>query len=168
MSYTDQFRHADDVVAHLNGVVPGLPDPLLRVKYVGFVTVAAVTVYEMAIKNIFIEFARKKHKVLGQFTESYFDRINGRIKVSVIQDDYVARFGNKYVDRFRVRLATEASQHLATHRRDLKSNYANLILWRNDFAHQGRLAANATYPEVVTAYEDGKLVIKCLAEAMVR
>lgn len=168
MPYTDHFRHADDVVAHLNGVVPGLPDPLLRVKYVGFVTVAAVTVYEMAIKDIFIEFARKKHKVLGQFTESYFDRINGRIKISVIQDDYVAKFGRKYVDQFRAKLATEAGLHLAAHRRDIKSNYANLILWRNDFAHEGRLAANATYPEVVTAYEDGKLVIKCLAEAMVR
>ena len=168
MHYTDHFKHADDVIAHLNGVVPGLPDPLLQVKYVGFVTVAAVTVYEMAIKGIFIDFARKKHKVLGQFTENYFDRINGRIKIAVIQDDYVAKFGRKYVDRFKSKLADEARRHLAVHRRDIKSNYANLIVWRNDFAHEGRLATNATYPEVVAAYEDGKLVIKCLAEAMIR
>jgi hypothetical protein len=168
MPYTTHFRHADDVVAHLNSVVPSLPDPLLRVKYVGFVTVAAVTVYEMAIKEIFLDFSRKKHKVLGQFTESYFNRINGRIKISVIQDDYVAKFGKRYVDKFRIQLDTEAKRHMATHKRDLKSAYANLIVWRNDFAHEGRLTANATYQEVVTAYEDGKLVIQCLAKAMVR
>jgi hypothetical protein len=168
MPYTDHFTHADDVVKHLNGVVPILPDPLLRMKYVGFVTVAAITVYELAIKEIFIEFARKKHKVLGQFTESYFDRINGRIKIKIIQEDYISKFGRKYVDRFQTKLLEESNRLLAAHKRDLRSSYANLILWRNDFAHEGRLAANATYSEVVTAYEDGKLVIKCLAEAMVR
>ncbi len=168
MPYTDHFRHADDVVAHLNGVVHGLSDQLLRAKYVGFVTVAAVTVYEIAIKDIFLDFARKKHKVLGQFTESYFDRINGRIKISVIQDDYVAKFGEKYVKQFNNKLKTEADIHLKAHKRDIRTSYANLILWRNTFAHEGRLASNATYQEVVTAYQDGKLVIKCLADAMVR
>lgn len=168
MAYDTHFKHADDVVAHLNGVVPPLPDPLLRVKYVGFVAVAAVTVYELAIKDIFIAFARKKHKVLGTFTESYFDRINGRIKISVIQDEYIARFGKNYVDRFKIRLNQAAKTHMTTHRRDLRNAYANLIVWRNDFAHEGRINANATYAEVVTAYEDGKEVIRCLSESMVR
>ena len=52
MPYLDHFQHADDVVTHLNSVVPTIPDPLLRAKYVGFVSVAAVTVYELAIKEI--------------------------------------------------------------------------------------------------------------------
>lgn len=168
MAYLSHFKHADDVVTHLNGVVPAIADPLLKVKYIGFVTVAAVTVYELAIKDIFIEFAKKKHKVLGTFTESYFDRINGRIKTRVIQEEYLPRFGDKYVGQFRKKVDAAAAEHLATHRRDIRSAYSNLITWRNDFAHEGKVNTTATYSEVVLAYEDGKEIIRCLAEAMVR
>ncbi|MDM0002706.1 HEPN domain-containing protein [Variovorax sp. J22P240] len=168
MAYKNHFKHADDLVGHLNGFVPGLSDPLLRVKYTGFVAVAAVTVYELAIKEIFCEFGRRKHKVLGSFTESYFERINGRIKIKNIEDDYVARFGKNYVDRFRKNLNGAVATHLATHKRDLRSGYSNLILWRNDFAHEGKAPTTATYPDVVIAYEDGKAVIDCLATSMVR
>lgn len=64
MPYVDHFQHADNVVEHLNGIVPTIADPLLQAKYLGFVSVVAVTVYELAIKTIFIEFAQHKHKVL--------------------------------------------------------------------------------------------------------
>ena len=71
MCYSSHFQHADDVVAHLKGFVPLLADPLLKAKYAGFVSVAAVTVYEMAIKEIFICFARRKHKVLGGISKTF-------------------------------------------------------------------------------------------------
>lgn len=168
MAYRTHFKHADDVVTHLNGVVPTITDPLLTVKYIGFVTVAAVTVYELAIKDIFIAFAKKKHKVLGNFTENYFDRINGRIKTKAIKEEYLPLFGDKYVAQFRKKVDTAAAFHLATYRRDIRSAYSNLITWRNDFAHEGKVNSTATYSEVVLAYEDGKEIIRCLAEAMVR
>ena len=168
MSYTDNFSHADDLVAHLNTVVPSIGDPMLEAKYVGFLSVAAVTVYELAVKEIFVEFARKKHKVLGTFAESYFDRINGRIKVKVIKDDYIQRFGPKYQTRFQRRMEKRATDFLRSERRDIRSAYANLITWRNDFAHEGKLNTTATYAEVVQAYEDGKEVIHTLAGVMNR
>ncbi len=59
MSYVTHFQHADDIVAHLDTVVPLLSAPLLSAKYMGFVAVASVTVYEVAIKDIFISFAKK-------------------------------------------------------------------------------------------------------------
>ena len=152
----------------MNSVVPAITDPLLKVKYIGFVTVAAVTVYELAIKDIFVEFAKKKHKVLGNFTESYFDRINGKIRTNVIQNEYLPRFGEKYANQFKKKVTAAANAHLATHRRDIRSAYTNLIIWRNDFAHEGKFNTTATYQEVVIAYEDGKKIIQCLAEAMVR
>ncbi|RAU21474.1 hypothetical protein CU669_13700 [Paramagnetospirillum kuznetsovii] len=168
MPYTPYFKHADDVVGHLNTVVPATANPLIKAKYVGFVAVAAVTVYELAIKGIFIEFARKKHKVLGNFTEVHFDQINGRIKRENIVNDYLKRFGDKYVDRFKKKVDAAAHTYMASNRRDIKNSYANLILWRNDFAHEGRLSATATYGDVVQAYEDGKEIIRCLYETMVR
>lgn len=168
VAYANHFSHADDVIAHLNSVVPTLTDQLLVAKYSGFVAVAAVTVYELAIKEIFCEFGRRKHKVLGNFTESYFDRINGRISLKTIKDDYCTRFGSAYVSKFKSRLDVEAKKYLQTHQRDARSAYGNLVVWRNDFAHEGRAPATATYAEVVQAYEDGKLVIHTLAASMVR
>jgi hypothetical protein len=168
VAYVDHFRHADDVIAHLNTIVPAIADPLLRTKYIGFVAVSAVTVYELAIKEIFCEFARKKHKVLGVFSDSYFRRINGRVSLDDIKRDYCQRYGDGYASRFKIRLAKASATHLATHRRDLGSSYANLIVWRNAFAHEGVVPSTVTYGEVVQAYEDGKGVIHTLATSMVR
>jgi len=168
MSYASHFKHADDVIAHLDTVMPTISNPLLEAKYVGFVSVAAVTVYEQALKEIFIDFSRKKHKVLGNFTESYFYRINGKIKIKVIHDEYLAKFGDKYQRRFKKNLDNFSKSYLATNRRDFKSSYSNLITWRNDFAHEGKINSTTTYREVVQAYEDGKEVIHCLAKTMTR
>lgn len=165
MPYADNYRHADDIVQHLNGIVPVLNDALLQAKYTGFVTVAAVTVYEMAVKDLFIEFARNQNAVFGTFAESIFERINGRIRLEDLRT-YACRFGKTHEDDFAARLAEASSDHLAVHKRDLRANYNNLILWRHDFAHAGRINAAATYPEACQAYEDGKLVIKCLAKSM--
>ncbi|HEC12562.1 MAG TPA: hypothetical protein ENI80_04830 [Acidiferrobacteraceae bacterium] len=168
MAYIDHFQHADDVVNHLTSIVPTIADSLLKAKYVGFISVVAVTVYEMAIKDIFIEFANKKHKVLGNFTESYFDRINGRIKLVIIKDEYIKRFGIKYKTRFQRKLDERAKSYLQANHRDIVNSYSNLITWRNDFAHKGTVNIMATYEEVVQAYEDGKEVIHCLATCVTR
>ncbi|MEM7207573.1 MAG: HEPN domain-containing protein [Pseudomonadota bacterium] len=168
MAYASHFKHADDIVHHLNTVVPVLTDPLLQAKYVGFVAVASITVYELAVKDIFIEFSAKKNRVFGSFTESYFRRINGRIRIKTIKDDYVKRFGDKYLQRFERRLTKEKNTYLRQHRRDIVSSYSNLIVWRNDFAHSGVFSTSATYGEVVQSYEDGKEVIHCLAGVMNR
>ena len=168
MAYTDHFRHADEVIAHLDTIVPLLPDPLLQTKYAGFVTVAAVTVYELAIKEIFCEFGRRKHKILGVFSESYFKRINGRVTLDDIRRDYCQRYGDNYAAKFKKQLDATSATHLAAHRRDVKSAYSNLIVWRNSFAHEGRVPVTVTYREVVEAYQDGKQVIHSLASSMVR
>lgn len=168
MAYLSHFKHADDVVNHLNGIVPAIGDPLLKIKYIGFVAVVSVTVYELAIKQIFADFANKKHKVFGNFAESYFRRINGRIKIQVIQDEYIKKFGEKYSVKFARNLDKASKQYLAANKRDIKSSYSNLITWRNDFTHEGKLNTTTTYSEVVQAYQDGKQVIHCLADTMKR
>ncbi len=168
MLYVNNFKHADDIVNHLNSIVPKLTDPLLQAKYVGFVAVAAVTVYELAIKDVFIEFGTKKNRVLGTFTESYFERINGRIRIKAIKNDYIRRFGERYKKRFEKNLEKIAKNYLQKNKRDIKSSYGNLITWRNDFAHEGIIRTTATYSEAVQSYEDGKEIIRCLAETMTR
>lgn len=168
MSYVDNFTHADELIAHLDTVVPGITTPLLQAKYTGFVSVAAVTVYELAIKEIFIGFGAGKHKILGNFTEAYFHRINGRIKIRVVKEDYINKFGQKYVVRFDKKVTARANDYLRSTGRDIRSAYNNLITWRNDFAHAGKLNTTATYKEATQAYADGKEEIHVLADVMRR
>jgi len=168
MPYTDHFQLADDYVAHLDVVIGAISDPFIKSRYSGFLAVSAVTVYELAIKSVFIEFASHKHKILGSFTSSYFDRINGRIRVQIVRDEYIKKFGEKYVRRFRKGLDKCEKEILRTDGESVTSCYENVITWRNDFAHQGLIPATATYEEVKKAYTFGKQVIHCLATTMHR
>jgi len=168
MAYTSHFHLADDMILHLNTVIGGISDPFIESRYIGFVAISAVSVYELAIKDIFYEFGQKKHKVLGCFTRSYFDRINGRIKIQSIRDDYIKKFGDKYVIRFKKKIDNAEKISLRTRRISILSNYSNIIEWRNQFAHEGIVPATVTYAEITQAYEVGKEIIQCLSSTMQR
>ncbi len=168
MPYATHFATADNVITNLAAVVAATADPILVGQYTGFAAVSAVTVYELAIKEIFFDFAHRKHKVLGQFTESYFDHINGRIGLRTLKKDYVPRFGDQYAKRFEKRLDDDDLSELRISGISIKSSYGNLIAWRHEFAHVGQIPTNATFAEVQHSYQYGKRVIDCLARCMVR
>lgn len=168
MAYNDHFKLTDDMIDHLNAVISGISDPFISSRYIGFVSVSAVTVYELAVKEIFCTFASKKHKVLGDFAFSYFDRINGRVKLTIIRDEYISKFGTKYVDKFRIKIEKAEQQFLRTSRVSIKNSYNNVIVWRNQFAHEGQIPSTVTYSEIVKSYTAGKEVIHCLAATMQR
>jgi len=168
MAYQVHFKLADDMISHLDSVVGGITDTFVTSRYVGFVAVAAVTVYELAIKEIFCEFAQKKHKVFGSFVDKYFDRINGRIKLKVIRENYIPRFGDKYLQRFERKIKKVEERSIRARKGSIETAYGNIITWRNEFAHEGRIPSTPTYAEVTKAYYTGKAVIDCLAETMRR
>lgn len=168
MAYTDHYILADGVVAHLNSIVGGIADPFLISRYVGFVSVSAVTVYELAIKEIFIGFGERKHKVLGEFTRNYFDQINGRIKTREIKERYLVLFGEKYLKRFKANLEGAEKLSLRNTNISILTSYGNIITWRHQFAHEGQVPSTVTYSEIVQSYNAGKEVIKCLADSMQR
>ena len=159
----DPFKHADDVAAHLGSVI-GDFDPVIASKYVGLLSVAAVAVFEVAIKEIFITFAIRKHPILAVFTEKQFHRINGKISLDSIRDEYLPRFGDVYLKAFKTNLESKRTTYFKSHRRDICESYKNIIAWRNSFAHTG--AQQETFGDVLIAYQDGKEIIQCLAEAM--
>ena len=168
MAYHHHFKLADDLVLHLDSVFAGLRDPFLESRYTGFVAVSAVTVLELSLKTIFLEFAAAKHKVLDAFCRSFFERINGRISFENINKDYLPRFGDKYRDRFKKKLDRREELELRTAGTSMKSYYGNLIVWRNNFAHEGTLPATATYRDVKIAYGYGKDIMQLLSESMRR
>lgn len=168
MTYTRHFQLADDYLVHVDAALIGIADPFVRSRYVGFTAISAVTVYELAIKEIFMGFGAKKHKVLGTFVQRHFDRINGQIGRDRIVGTYLPLFGDKYVDRFKRHLESTELRCLRTDSVSVKESYANLLTWRNAFAHEGVIPSSATYEEVKRSYLFGKKLIECLAATMVR
>lgn len=166
MAYEECFRHADGVVACLSRYVPSVSDQLDVVRLSGFVAVAAVTAYEQAIKNIFVDFAMRRDQVFGEYVRSYFDKINGRIKYAELKDEYTRRFGENYRNSFKNNVGAAVKEYLRECGRDPVTAYGNIVTWRNAFAHEGILSSTATFNEVVTTYSDGKVIILCLARSM--
>jgi hypothetical protein len=162
------FTLADLYVGHLRANAAVAADPFIASRHVGFVAVSAVTVYELAVKDVFISFGWKKHRVLGCFVESRFDRINGRVSYSSICNEYIKLFGDKYLKRFKRRMNRIDNAAIKAKRGSIINAYNNVIAWRNEFAHGGHVPAYVTLAEVMQGYEEGKDVIRCLADCMTR
>lgn len=165
MPYTDKFIPTDNLVAHLTPLVPTIVDPAITSAYTGFLAVSAVTVYELAIKDIFNDFSKKKHKVFGEFTEKYFLKINGRIKLDSLRD-HIKLFGSKYLTKFDNLLNTKQAATLAASHVSIRDNYNNLITCRHEFVHAGN--PTLTIVEVIDCYTTGKEVLHILNNAMRR
>lgn len=166
MSYLSHFTSADRAIAHIAGVVSTTTDPDLLGQYAGFAAVSAITVYELAIGTIFIDYATRRHKVFGHFVEAYFEKINGRIKLPDLRGQHLGRFGDRFVKRFDKLLAAEELRVNRITRESVKESYSNLIQWRHEFAHDGRVPTNATFQEVSRSYQCGKGVLSCLATTL--
>jgi hypothetical protein len=161
------FELGDDLIRHLRHL-RSAGDANDFIRYTGFVAVSAATVFELVIKDEFRRFAKAHNDLLGTFVDSYFERINGRIKIEVIKKDYLARFGGKYEQDFARNLKCCQGAQLRRRKRDVVNSYTNLITWRHEVAHEGRLPTNATFDEVCMAYEDGKFVLRCLRATLRR
>lgn len=168
MPYQDRFTLADQYIEHLDAAFTKIRDPFIESRYIGFVAVSAVTAYEQAIKDIFILFSEKKHSVFGQFSGRYFSRINGRISNKIIVNDYLPKFGEKYVNRFKKKRDHKEKEILKQSRQSVLTSYDNIIRWRNQFAHEGVIPNTPTFSEVKESYDCGKHLIHCLADTMVR
>ena len=168
MGYSVVFRNTDELMKHWEKMLLEINDPILEQRYIGFASVSAVTVFEMAIKEIFISFSEKKHNVFGAFAESHFERMNGRISLTDLRNIHIKRFGEKYLIRFNKRIEKKEEYFNKNFGTSVTSSYGNIISWRNKFVHTGSSPNTASMKEMKSAYELAKEVIFCLSEAMVR
>lgn len=168
MSYSDRFVDLDALVVHMDTILPAISDQVLVSQYVGFLCVTVVTVFELSIKDIFLDFSSKKHQAFGVYCGNVIEKMNGRISIKDLRDDHIRKFGQKYVRKFTVLLDACERRALAGSGQSVKAAYGNVLVWRNSFAHQGILPANANYDETRNGYSAGKDVMACLASAMRR
>jgi hypothetical protein len=166
MPYTSRFTATDGLIVHLQTIVGSITDAAIKSNYAGFLSVSAVTVFELAIKDIFIEFGSKKHLVFGDFVENHFSKINGRIKLDDLKNQHIKCFGDKYCKKFEKLLDKKEKITFSTARKSIKSDYQNLILCRHKYVHEG--TPTLSFEEVIDFYSYGKEVIHSLNDAMKR
>ena len=165
MRYSDFYKSTDELIAHLQPLISSY-DESTKTKYTGFLAVSAVTVYELAIKDVFVNFAKKKNRAFGSYVEHAFKRINGRIRINNLTD-YAKQFGIKYSNKFKKNIDKEDLIIIKLRRGyDLKNSYDNLLQCRHDFVHKNQV--QLTFDNVVDYYIVGKTVIDCLYKAMQR
>lgn len=162
------FQSTDTLMAHLDGVFASLRDPFIESRYTGLLAVSAVTALESAVKQIFLDFARAKHAVLGNYVGARFEKLNGKISLPDLKGVYVKPFGVKYLNRFAKRVEAREREILLSAHTSMIQGYDNLITWRHGFVHGGQFPPNATYAEVKKNYRLGKEVLDCLAGSMKR
>ena len=167
MAYANRFTAADNLITQLSPIIAAVADPNVLVSYAGFLSVSAITVYEMAIKDVFIDFSVKKNTVFGLFIEKHLSRLNGRIMLGELRGTHIKPFGEKYLKRFDVEFQRRETASLAgAPSVSLTSQYNNLILCRHQFVHNG--SPTLTVNEVISCYNQGKEIIHCLDFAMRR
>ena len=167
MHYTDHFALADQYFNHVDQTISGL-DEFLKSRYIGFASISAVTVYELAIKEIIYRFCDHKHKVLSHISRKQFEKINARVRLDHLRSDYLSFFGDKYEKKFCMIIEKRERDILKSAGKHIRSMYSNIIITRNEFAHAGIISSTNTYEEVRERYSYGKYVIECFDLALQR
>ena len=166
MMFEKRFESADEFITHTDKLIGAISDPLLQQKYLGFIAVNAVTVYELAIKDIIFNFCGNTHDILLSFSKAVFNRTNGRISIDDLRNRHLSKFGDSYVRKFECVLEDRETELLSLGKGSIKSSYGNIISWRNKFAHEGEIPVTPNYSEVKSAYSLGKQVIYCLDKSL--
>lgn len=164
MPYTDRFTATDDLIRHLATVIPSITDAQLQANYAGFLAVSAVTVFELAVKDIFNDFSARKDTAFGNFTSSHFSRLNGRIKLDDLRKDHIKAFGQTYLDDFKRISDLREAVVMRASRISMKGAYNDLITCRHQYVHEGNMTL--TFTEVQTYFGHGKTLLECLDLAM--
>jgi len=168
LAVAPDFNQPDLILSHLDGLVGSVTDDFIKSRYTGFVAVTAVTAYEVNIRTKLIDFCTTKHKVFGAFSEAIFEKTNARVKLDQLRDDFLVKFGEKYLKRFKKKLDALELASLKAGTGSVKNSYQNLVQWRHDFVHDGKLPDYANYADARQAYDTGKVVISAFFESLNR
>lgn len=158
MAYTDKFQPTDELINEINTLKSHISQVALS-KFAGAISVSAVTSYELAIKEILIDYASNKHNSFGIFIQNYLSRLNGRIQISYIKDE-IKKFDNTLAEKFEAKIGDVEKVEPS-----VRSCYQNLIQGRHSYVHANQI--NLSYDECIQDYELGKKIIDALHKVMV-
>lgn len=162
MAYTDKFKPADDLFSTFSSSINNFNDDL-KSKITGFLTVSAVTCYELAVKDILIDFATSRHVEFGNFMMNHLKRINGNIKIKDLKD-LINNFGDHYKSDYEDQLKSCEQLLPPPQRFSMRDNYNSLILCRHSFVHANNVTLS--FQECRDYYAIGKNIIKALSQTL--
>ena len=157
------FSDSDLFIKYIKDTANSTDDDFITSRYVGFIAVSAVTIYEINVKQLLKEFANKTHPMLGNFASIAFDKLNARNCRDDIEK-YLKHFGEEYSNRFKIMIDDKEDELVKVG--SVKGSYASLLTWRHQFVHDGTLPNQATFNESLKAYELGKEVIVVLQQTL--
>ncbi len=164
MPYRKHYQLVDDVTQHFDEVTKTI-DAFIESRYVGFFSVASVSVIELAYKDIIVDFAARTHPTFGTFFSAHYERMNARVKLCNINND-LKRLGGPFHEKF-LKLLDRVNAYEVRHNSfSVKESYASLIMCRHEFSHEGSIPENISYSDVKNGYKAGKIVLSCLAKAL--
>ena len=134
----------------------------LRADLAGLLAVTIAATYETCVKQVIQGYAQGRHADFGTFARNNYDKINSRIRVDDLRT-YCKVFGTPIKNRFNANLSLRKSKLLKRARKNIETNYEQILDWRHDFAHQWNRVA--TINEVVEAHRAAKRVIYVFDES---
>lgn len=162
MPHTDRVIPVDDLFQEFNSIVFGFSSDL-QSKITGFMSVSAVTSYELAIKDILIDFASSRHAEFGNFIRKHLSRINGNIQIQQIKD-LIKSFDDNYSTKFENCLCDTESRLDVSQRYRMREDYKNLLTCRHKFVHGGHITLS--FQECEASFNIGKNIINSLHTAL--
>lgn len=165
MKFLDFYQYPDDVIRHTRQIASTLSPDLLQ-KYTGLVCLSSVCAFEQAVCNIWLSFCEKHNAAFGNYMSSKFSKINARIKIDDIVGDFLTPIGGNAKECFKSLIDQEEEILLKVDHFSLKVQYANLIMWRHEFVHQGSIPYTASFEDAAVSYQIGKSVICCFHAAL--
>lgn len=165
MPYTVHFRLVDDVSLHFDQAVANV-DPFLRSRYVGFYAVASAAVVELAVKDIFVEFAASHGTLFGNYCRTKYERINGKVGFDDLCKEHLKPFGMTYVKRFKRIVRAVDYRYMTKRNFSVKKSYETLFTCRHSFAHEGLVPEQISFDDVKQGYACGKVILACLERAL--
>jgi len=168
LPYEPHFAQGDSNIAYLDGIRSSETDWQKLQQLSGYLAVTAAVTYEASVKDIIYDFCDKKNKILSHIGRKEFNKISSRIKIADIKKNYLKFFGDKYEARFKRKMIQANKDHLQNFGRTASASYGSLLVARDSFAHTGKIESQATYEELRSWYEDGKVIIRTFQESLRR
>src|SRR3546814_123479 len=105
------------------------------------------------------DLAERTHPTFSSYFASRHEQVNGRVKISQINEDCLKRFGGAFHKRFNSLLTRVDRYYIKQKGFSIVSSYGSLITCRHEFAHQGSIPETASYNDIKNGYEAGKVVL---------
>jgi BMFP domain-containing protein YqiC len=133
-----------------------------RAELGGLMTVLIASSYENIVKQVLVDYAARHNVTFGRFTESAFDRIDSRIKISDLHK-YCKHGGPDVSKAFKLALSRRRKLYQTISRVEFDKSYELILKWRHAYAHAGK--KNTSLEEAIKKHKEGFPVLLAFAEA---